>query len=359
MSGAVTPLKGGGYDEPGKAVAGPDATRTPEQTLALAKRLPSLAEASFGELMLLARELVPTGFLPEHIKTPGQCVAIILAGRELGMAPMRALRSIQMVKGKITENADSMLARFKTDGGRATFRALDEKGAALWLKHPNGDEHTETFNIEDARRAGLIGGVSKMYEKFPKAMLRSRVITAGLKSIGWEGGAGAYDPEELAIPIPDAGPREPVQAGAPAPAGTWQQRPEGQEAPKEKLIETLEEARALIVPGAAAKWGGHGGKPFGECGRSVLTAMYKWADKLIVEAGTKGDEPEVKVINWKRGAELVLKAMPPEEGKEPPTGGRGTAGGSDEGEFYDCCDEARATGGKTHAENCQGDDLPF
>ena len=114
------------------------------------------------------------------------------------MAPMRALRSLQMVKGKVTESADSQLARFKSDGGRAVFRELTETCAVLWLKHPNGDQHEETFSIEDARKAGLVS--SGMYAKFPKAMLRSRAITAGLKSVGWEGGSGVYDPAELSEP---------------------------------------------------------------------------------------------------------------------------------------------------------------
>jgi hypothetical protein len=30
-------------------------------------------------------------------------------------------------------------------------------------------------------------------------MLRSRSITAGLKSIGWEGSVGIYDPDEIAV----------------------------------------------------------------------------------------------------------------------------------------------------------------
>jgi hypothetical protein len=156
---------------------------------------PSRAEVDYTALLDLSKELVPTGFLPDHIKTPGQAVAIILTGRELGMAPMRALRSLTLVKGKVSENADSQLARFKTDGGRATFSNLDEKGAILCLRHPNGDEHVESFTIEDAKRAGLLA--NQNWQKYPKAMLRSRVITAGLKSIGWEGGAGAYDPDEI------------------------------------------------------------------------------------------------------------------------------------------------------------------
>jgi hypothetical protein len=154
-------------------------------------------ETSFQELLEMGQRLVGTGFMPEHIRNGAQAAAIILAGRELGMQPMRALRSIVLVKGRITEYADSQLARFKTDGGKAKFTTLDETRAVLWLRHPNGDEHTETFTLDDAKKAGL-AGVGGMYQKYPKAMLRSRAITAGLKSVGWEGGAGVYDPAELA-----------------------------------------------------------------------------------------------------------------------------------------------------------------
>jgi hypothetical protein len=159
--------------------------------------------ASLPDVFRLAEMLVPTGMLPDTIKTAGQCVAIILAGRELAMPPMRALRSLVLVKGKVVESADSQLSRFKTDGGRAVFERLDEHGAMLHLRHPNGDQHTETFTMEDAKKAGLAG--KGTWQQFPKAMLRSRVITAGLKSIGWEGGVGAYDPDEAQSFAPSRG----------------------------------------------------------------------------------------------------------------------------------------------------------
>lgn len=152
----------------------------------------------FGSMMALSEQLVASGFLPDHIKRPAQAVAIILAGQELGLPPMRALRSLVMVKGKITESADSQLGRFKAAGGRAQFVTLTDTLAELHLVHPNGDTHTERFSLEDAKRAGLAGQGS-MYAKYPKAMLRSRAITGGLKSVGWDGGAGVYDPSELQI----------------------------------------------------------------------------------------------------------------------------------------------------------------
>lgn len=148
-----------------------------------------------NELAANGDQAVKTGMLPDHIKTGWQFAVIAATGHELGMQPMRAIRSLAMVKGKVVESADSQLARFKAAGGRSQFEVLDESKAVLHLVHPNGDKHTETFSLEDAKRAGLSSNSN--YNKFPKAMLRSRAITAGLKSIGWEGAVGAYDPDEL------------------------------------------------------------------------------------------------------------------------------------------------------------------
>jgi hypothetical protein len=150
---------------------------------------------SMNELASNGEHAVKTGMLPDHIKTGWQFAVIAATGHELGMQPMRAIRSLAMVKGKVVESADSQLARFKAAGGRSQFEVLDETKAVLHLVHPNGDKHTETFSLEDAKRAGLASNSN--YSKFPKAMLRSRAITAGLKSIGWEGAVGAYDPDEI------------------------------------------------------------------------------------------------------------------------------------------------------------------
>lgn len=162
----------------------------------------------FASLVSMGDQLRRTGFLPAHIKDGVSFAAIVLMGRELGMGTMAACRKLQVIKGTVTERADSQLARFKSVGGRSQFKELSETKAVLWLRHPNGDEHTETFTIDDAKRAGLSSNDN--YSKHPKAMLRSRAITAGLKSIGWEGAVGIYDPDEIA----DAEPVKPfVRAG--------------------------------------------------------------------------------------------------------------------------------------------------
>lgn len=148
----------------------------------------------FDQLIDAGNRMVKTGFLPDHIRTGEQFAAIVLAGREMGIPTMRSIRSLQIIKGNVTEKADSQLARFKEAGGRAQFEVLDDARAVLHLTHPNGDTHTETWTIQDSRKAGLNSG---MHSKFPRAMIRSRCITAALKSIGWAGAVGNYDPDEL------------------------------------------------------------------------------------------------------------------------------------------------------------------
>ncbi len=170
---------------------------------------------NFFELVQAGSQMVKTGFLPDHIRTGEQFAAIVLTGREMGIPPMRAIRSLQIIKGNVVEKADSQLARFKECGGRAEFETLDDTRAVLHLTHPNGDQHSETWTTEDSKKAGLTGG---NHSKFPRAMIRSRCITAALKSIGWAGAVGNYDPDELRDAV------QPAAQGKKPPKLSWRDR---------------------------------------------------------------------------------------------------------------------------------------
>ncbi len=141
-----------------------------------------------------ATMLQRSGLVPSALKTPEAVLFVILTGRDLGLSPVQSLRSIHLIQGKIEVSADMQLGLFKRAGGRAIWKELTDTRAVLHLTHPNGDQHAESFSIEDARRAKL-GGDN--WTKYPKAMLRSRAITAGLKSLGFDATAGLYAPGEI------------------------------------------------------------------------------------------------------------------------------------------------------------------
>lgn len=147
----------------------------------------------------IAQELVESQTLPTNIKTRAQAVAIILAGREMGIEPLLALRSISIDRGKIIIAADLQFGMFKRDGGHAEWVQNDITGVALHLRHMNGDEYLSTFTPEDAERASLWGKVGT-WSKYPIAMMRARAITAGLKAVGYTPTAGAYDDVSEELP---------------------------------------------------------------------------------------------------------------------------------------------------------------
>lgn len=277
-------------------------------TLAHPVATPPAPVLTLAAAMEIGAVLVKTGFLPEHIKTGPQAAAIILTGQELGMAPMRAVRSLVMVKGKVTESADSQLARFKASGGRAKFLQLTDEVAELTLRHPNGDEHTERFTLADAKRAGI---ASPMYQKFPKAMLRSRVITAGLKSLGWEGGTGIYDPSELTEPAAEGEVRDAARS----------RRAQAAEEVEAEVVEapmTLERALSLPLPGGPKAWGGKGGQPLSALKPAMLEKVGQWARAQQQAPDGYADaallyEACVLVLDWKRAEDTPAVQLAVEE----------------------------------------------
>jgi hypothetical protein len=154
-----------------------------------------MSAEKFNSMLSFASNLVSSGFLPDAIKTPAQCVAIILAGQELGMPPMQSLRSINVIKGKVSLSAELQLARFVQMGGHIKWLQTTNTVAELWLKHPNGQEHTHKFTIEEAKKAGVTNNPT--WSKYAPAMLRARCGSAGIRAIAPDIGMQLYDPEEL------------------------------------------------------------------------------------------------------------------------------------------------------------------
>lgn len=143
-----------------------------------------------------AAALLKSGLVPREIKTAEAALFLILTGRDLGMSPVQSLRSIRVIQGKVEVAADAQLGRFHGSGGRSRWVELTDRTARIelvapWLSAP----HVESFSLDDATRAGLTNGDN--WRKYPKAMLRSRAITAGLKSIGFDATAGIYGAGEI------------------------------------------------------------------------------------------------------------------------------------------------------------------
>lgn len=275
-------------------------------------------EQEFKALLEFGQMLVASGFLPSALNTAAKAVAVILTGREMGISPMLALRSINIVDGKPIVAADLQLSRFKANGGRAHWQRLDDTVAELWLRHPNGDEHTERFTIDDAKRAELLS--KKNWQKYPAAMLRSRVISAGLKSIGYEPTSGVYDVDEADDIAQGAAERAVEDArarGVQPPTSTRTSTPADSAETPSADESTSRDPDAVVFPMAPhkglpldIKWGT-------DAPSDALSTDYRITDgeliraqkiaraKLVIPAGQSGALPDDKRASYERMCDAI------------------------------------------------------
>ena len=162
----------------------------------------------------LAQRLCDTDFVPDAFRSkPNAVLAAILTGREVGIGPMQALQSINVIKGKPSLAPELQRALVLRAGHSVVFRTLTNDVCVIHGKRAdNGDELTIEWTIADAQQAGLLskGG---SWDKYPRAMLAARAtselcrllfpdVIAGCSYGSEELGA---DPEPSTIADPETG----------------------------------------------------------------------------------------------------------------------------------------------------------
>jgi hypothetical protein len=142
---------------------------------------------------------------------PQDALIVLMAGRELGLAPMQSMRMLSVIKGKVTLAADATVALVRRSGECVEWRLVETTAQrATYTTRRKGDTEptTLTWTIEQAQRAGLTGGQG--WRSYPEAMLRARCASALARVVYPDLVAGIYDPDELATPIESAPRQEPA-----------------------------------------------------------------------------------------------------------------------------------------------------
>lgn len=163
-----------------------------------------------------AQRVCGTEFVPQSYRgRPEAVFAAILYGRELGMGPMQALQSLNVIKGKPSLSPEAMRARVFAAGHRIETSEYGDDRVVLAGTRADGATATVCWTLDDARRAGLGGGDN--WKRYPRAMLLARATSELCRLLFPDVISGAsYTPEELqhlddpAIPEP-SNPPMPVQ----------------------------------------------------------------------------------------------------------------------------------------------------
>lgn len=242
-----------------------------------------VAPKDIHEAKALSVLLAASALMPSSIKNKASDVlAIVLAGSELGLAPMQAIRGMHVISGKPVLSADLIAALVMRRGDVCEYltvlettptRAVYEtkrKGSPAPVRHE--------FTIQMAEAAGLTGNAT--YRKFPDAMLRARCVAAICRAVYPDLCFGLYVEGEI-----DGERSWPEGVPHPAPVQT------------ERAVSIKEQIRSQVVPPAPAK------------------APEPIEDAEIVEEA-KGPTPEEAIAAAKTPADLdavlvTLRALPP------------------------------------------------
>lgn len=124
-------------------------------------------------------EVAPTMHLARcfGVSSKEQAAAIMLKGYELGLSLSGSFEYIQVVEGKPSLSPRGALALILGSPLNGGVKITEEAGkCTVWMKRANnGFEHTLTWTMDDAKRAGIVkpnGG----WDKYPANMLRWRTI---------------------------------------------------------------------------------------------------------------------------------------------------------------------------------------
>jgi hypothetical protein len=127
-------------------------------------------------------------------KSPEEAMAIMLLCQAEGLHPGIAMRDYHVIQGRPTLKSDAMLARFQQNGGRVEWLKLSDQEVSGKFSHPAGGEATITWTLAEAKKIGLTG--KDNWNKYPRAMLRARVVSEGVRTVYPGVVVGTYTPEE-------------------------------------------------------------------------------------------------------------------------------------------------------------------
>jgi hypothetical protein len=125
-------------------------------------------------------------------------LSVMLLARELGVSPIQSISGgIANIQGKFEISARLMNQLIRKHGHQIAIVLSNEQICKIWTKRKDtGEEHEESYHIEEAARAGLIkdgGG----WKKNPKDMLFARCISRLARRVYPDCLGGCYVEGEL------------------------------------------------------------------------------------------------------------------------------------------------------------------
>lgn len=159
-----------------------------------------VSNAQLNTMYRMSKALVRSRSIGSAYGTPEDVMAVVMAGQELGMRPMEALRSFHVIEGRPQLSAQTLLAMCRAHPNCKVFRVdikqcTRERGVCL-VQHATWPEPEEwDYTIDEAQDANLTG--KGVWKKHARDMLINRCISRVAHFVFPEVGRGIYTPEDF------------------------------------------------------------------------------------------------------------------------------------------------------------------
>jgi len=167
-------------------------------------------------------------------KNPQEAMAIMLLCQAENLHPAIAMRDFHVIQGRPALKADAMLARFQQAGGKVEWKVYTDAEVTGVFSHPQGGSLEVTWTLSQAKSIGIAG--KDNWKNYPRAMLRARCLSEGIRAVYPGCVVGVYTPEE----VQDFEPRKTVDMGT---------AERVDEVPKDVGVEVADGAYHLHIPG--------------------------------------------------------------------------------------------------------------
>lgn len=172
-------------------------------------QLTATQPASVTELEVMANHIVKSGLF--GLRKTEEAVALMLVAQAEGRHPGTVAAEYHIIQGRPALKADAILARFQSAGGKVEWSEYTDECVSGTFSHPAGGSLKVDWDMNRAKAAGL--GTKDNWKKYPRQMLRARVISDGVRGVYPAVLQGFYTPEE----VQDFAPSTSAPAPAPAP----------------------------------------------------------------------------------------------------------------------------------------------
>jgi hypothetical protein len=147
----------------------------------------------FNEQERMAEVIAKSGMF--GLKDTTAVLALMAVAQAEGRHPASVAKDYHMIQGRPALKADAMLARFQQAGGSVQWTTYKDEQVSGIFSHPQGGSLEVTWTLAQAKAIGL--ATKDNWKLYPRAMLRARVISEGIRSVYPAVIVGEYSVEEV------------------------------------------------------------------------------------------------------------------------------------------------------------------